>query len=363
MAADGEAQVLSRMRGRACEFGVFLPVANGGWIISSATPPLDGLWKQNLAAAVAADEVGLDFVMSMGKWRGFGGATNHWGVQLESMMLMAGLATATKRVKLWATIHPLLQNPAAAAKMIATLDHISGGRAGLNIVSGAYRGEFDQMGAWDDSLGHDDRYALAEEWTHVVKRLWREPSVTHEGRFFTMRDCESNPKPLQQPRPPLICAGMSERGFAFAVRETDACFIGGRTPRERRDASRKAKAIADRHGKAVKTYAMCTIVFAETDAKAEALVETYREGVDMGAVIEMLKNWGVPPERLTNAAKRQGAFMTHTAVGSPSTCADRIDEFIAETELDGLMLIFPDYVEGLRMFGACILPGYRLAHA
>jgi pyrimidine oxygenase len=345
------------------EFGVFLPVANGGWIISSTTPPLDGLWKQNLAASVTADEVGMDFVMSMGKWRGFGGVTNHWGVQMESLTMMAGIAQATKRVKLWATIHPLLQNPAVAAKMITTLDHISGGRAGLNIVAGAYRGEFAQMGAWDDSLDHDDRYALTEEWTMLIKRLWSEPSVTHEGRFFHFQDCESNPKPLSRPRPELISAGMSERGFEFAVREADACFIGGRTPDDRRDASRRAKAVAAKYGKAVKTYAMCTVVYAETDAKAEALVERYRQGVDMGAVIEMLKSWGVPPERLTEIARQQGAFMTQTAVGTPSTCADEIEEFITYAELDGLMLIFPDYVEGLKMFGADILPGLRMATA
>ncbi|MDB5479749.1 MAG: class flavin-dependent oxidoreductase [Caulobacteraceae bacterium] len=345
------------------EFGVFLPVANGGWIISSTTPPLDGLWKQNLAAAVTADEVGMDFVMSMGKWRGFGGVTNHWGVQMESLTMMAGIAQATKRVKLWATIHPLLQNPAVAAKMITTLDHISGGRAGLNIVAGAYRGEFAQMGAWDDSLDHDDRYALTEEWTMLIKRLWSEPSVTYDGKFFKFQDCESNPKPLSRPRPELISAGMSERGFEFAVREADACFIGGRTPNDRRDASRRAKAVAARYDKTVKTYAMCTVVYAETDAKAEALVERYREGVDMGAVIEMLKSWGVPPERLTEIAKQQGAFMTQTAVGTPATCADEIEAFVTHAELDGLMLIFPDYVEGLKMFGADILPGLRMATA
>ena len=187
------------MTSRPHEFGVFLPVANGGWIISSATPPLDGLWKQNLAAAQTADRIGLDFVMSMAKWRGFGGETNHWGVQMESLTLMAGLAMATERVKLWATIHPMLQNPAVAAKMITTLDHISGGRAGLNIVSGAYKGEFDQMGAWDETLSHDDRYDLTEEWTHLVKRLWSEDGVNHAGRFFTLKDCQSEPKPLSKP--------------------------------------------------------------------------------------------------------------------------------------------------------------------
>jgi pyrimidine oxygenase len=343
------------------EFGVFLPVANGGWIISSATPLLDGLWKQNLAAAVTADRIGLDFVMSMGKWRGFGGETNHWGVQMESLTLMAGLAQATSRVKLWATIHPMLQNPAVAAKMITTLDHISGGRAGLNIVSGAYKAEFDQMGAWDETLSHDDRYDLTEEWTHLIKRLWTEPSVTHAGRFFTLKDCQSEPKPLSKPHPELISAGMSDRGFAFAVREADACFIGGRTQDDRRDASRRARAMAAGLGKSIKTYAMCTLIYAETDAKAEALAERYAKGVDMGAVIEMLKSWGVPPERLTDVALQQGAFMTQTAVGSPATCAEQVRQFLNYCELDGLMLIFPDYVEGLKMFGADILPGLKVA--
>ncbi len=345
------------------EFGVFLPVANGGWIISDAVPPLDGLWKQNLAAATAADRIGLDFVMSMGKWRGFGGATNHWGVQLESVTMMAAIAQATSRVKLWATIHPLLQNPAVAAKLIATLDHVSGGRAGLNIVAGAFRAEFEQMGAWDDALGHDDRYALAEEWTHVLKRLWSEPSVTHQGRFFQMDDCRSEPKPLSRPRPDLISAGMSDRGFEFAVREADACFIGGRTADERRSYSRRGKAIAAMHGKQIRTYAMCTLVFAETDAKAEAMAERFRAGVDMGAVIEMLRNWGVPPDRLTEAAQQQGAFMTETAIGSPATCAEKIADVLGHCELDGLMLIFPDYEEGLAMFGADILPRFQKAIA
>ena len=338
------------------DFGVFLPVANGGWIISKTTPTLDGLWKQNLEAAVTADEVGMDFVMSMGKWRGFGGETNHWGDSMESLTMMAGIAQATKRVKVWATVHTLLHNPAVVAKMITTLDHISGGRAGLNIVAGAYRDEFAQMGAWDDSLSHDDRYVLAEEWTTIVKRLWAEDSVTFDGRFFHLKDCVSDPKPISRPRPDLICAGMSDRGFRFAVRESDACFIGGRTPEERRDASRRARTVAAEMGVSIKTYAMSTVIYAETDAKAEALVEHYRDGADMAAIINMLRSWGLPPDRLESVAATQGPFMTQTSVGSPATCAEHLEEFLTYCELDGLMLIFPDYVEGLKMFGAEILP-------
>ena len=100
------------------------------------------MWEQNRTAAVIADRIGLDFVMSMGKFRGFGGETDHWGTSLESVAMMAAIAEATTNVRIWATLHPMLHNPAVAAKMITTLDHISGGRAGLNIVAGAYKGEF-----------------------------------------------------------------------------------------------------------------------------------------------------------------------------------------------------------------------------
>jgi len=345
----------------SAEFGVFLPVANGGWIVSRSTPPLDGGWAQNRDAAVIAEEEGFDFVMSMGKWRGFGGVTEHWGTSLESVTMMAGIAAVTKRVKVWATLHAILHNPVVAAKMIATLDQISGGRAGLNIVAGAYRGEFEQMGAWDPRLDHDARYDLTEEWTQIIKRLWKEPRVDFAGRYFTVKDCVSEPKPLR--RPDLICAGMSARGFDFSVRETDICFIGGRDEAETRAASLRAKDLAATLGKSIKTYAMCTLVYGGSDAAAEAIAETYRHGLDEGAVLGMLQSYGVDFAGKDNAmvARAKGAFMTHTVVGAPRTCAQRISAFLEECALDGLMLIFADYAEGLRVAGREILPLLKAA--
>ena len=339
------------------EFGVFLPVANGGWIVSKTTPPLDGGWPQNRDAALLAEQEGFDFVMAMGKWRGFGGATAHWGTSLEAVTMMAGIAAVTKRVKVWATLHAILHNPAVAAKMIATLDHISNGRAGLNIVAGAFRGEFEQMDAWDASLDHDARYDLTEEWTQLVKRLWREPSVTFQGRHFHFRDCVSEPKPLKPPF--LICAGMSKRGFEFSVREADGCFIGGRDQAETRDASRRARALAAELGKPIRTYCMMTVITAPTDAQAEAKAQAYRDGLDEGAVLGMLESYGVAGNAMT--ARAQGAFMTQTVVGTAATCAARIEDFLRDCDIDGLMFVFDDYADGLRVTGREILPHLRQA--
>ena len=342
----------------AKEFGVFLPVANGGWIVSKSTPLLDGGWPQNREAALAAEAAGFDFAMAMGKWRGFGGATGHWGASLEAVTTLAGIAAVTSRIKVWATLHAILFNPVVAAKMIATLDHISNGRAGLNIVAGAFKGEFSQMGAWDERLTHDTRYDLAEEWTEIVKRLWSEPKVDFHGRHFDLTDCVSEPKPLR--RPELICAGMSPRGFDFSVRHTDGCFIGGRDEIETRAASLRAKELAARLHKTIKTYAMVTVIWDESDAAAETKAARYRAGLDEGAVTGMLESYGVLKDG-NNAmtARAQGAFMTQTAIGAPATVAEKITHFLSYCELDGLMFIFDDYPAGLAMAGREILPRLR----
>lgn len=340
------------------EFGVFLPIAKGGWIISKNTPTLDASYKQNRDAAIIADQIGLDFIMSMGKWRGFGGETDHWGSSLESITMMAGIAEVTHHAKLIATAHAGLHNPAVTAKMITTLDHISQGRAGLNIVSGSFKDEFEQMSEWDDNLDHDQRYAMTEEWTQLIKRLWSEKQVTHEGDYFQLKDCVSDPKPFSLPRPYLFCAGQSKRGLHFSVRHTDACFIGGKDKAETRKISLSAKHIASEYNKPTKTFCMCTVICAETDHSAETLAQFYRQGLDLEAVRNMIHSFGIGIDGKSNAMveRSQNAFMTHTAIGKPDTCYKKLSDLLRTCELDGVMLIFPDYIEGLNIFGEQILP-------
>jgi pyrimidine oxygenase len=339
------------------EFGVFLPIANGGWIISKNIPTLDASYKQNRDAAILADDIGLDFIMSMMKWRGFGGETEQWGTSLESVTMMAGLAEATKNARIIATVHTLLQNPAVVAKMITTLDHISGGRAGLNIVSGAFKDEFDQMGAWPE-LDHDGRYRYAEEWTKLVTTMWAEDNVNYDGEFFKFKDCVSQPKPISSPRPYLICAGQSERGLRFTVQNTDACFIGGKTAEDTLRISRLARRVASEYNETIKVFAMSTIVFGETDEEAAKTVEYYKEGLDWGAVQGMMRSYGIEADGSSSVMgeKAKDTFMTHTVAGTPETCFEKLKGQIEGCELDGVMMIFPDYVKGLSIMGAEVLP-------
>jgi pyrimidine oxygenase len=344
------------------DLGIFMPMANGGWILSKNAPPLDGSYDYNLKAARIADEIGLDFIMAMAKYRGYGGETEHWRHTLDSPMMMAGLAQATSKVKVWATVHTLLQNPAVTAKMIATLDQISHGRAGLNVVTGAYKGEFAQMGAWPEGVDHDERYVLAYEWIRAIKALWTEESVTMKGKYFTLDDCMSDPKPAE--RPFLVCAGTSKAGIRFTADEMDALFLSGGDVDELAKASADAKTGALEHGGAIRTYSMMTIVFGDTDAAAEATAQHYRDGLDEEALWGMMRAYGFLDAEKGGkenvfVQKSRSGFMTPHVLGTPETVIERLSEIFEKTSLDGLMLIFPDYLTGLPIFGEKVLPVLR----
>jgi pyrimidine oxygenase len=344
------------------DIGVFLPMANGGWIMSANAPPLDGSYAYNRRTAMLADDLGLDFVMSMAKWRGYGGQTGHWETSLDAQILIAALAEATRRVKVWTTVHTFLQNPAVTAKMMATLHQISDGRAGLNVVTGAYKQEFDQMGAWPEGVDHDQRYDLATEWITAIKRLWREPSVTMEGQYIKLDDCRSSPKPAAT-RPFLVCAGISPRGMQFTLDQMDGIFLSGRDNEDLARISRAAKAKAREAGRTIKTYTMMTLVIGETGAAAQAQADAFREGLDEGALKGMMRAYGFLDSEIGHenafVASARSSFMTPRLIGSPDTVGAQAIALLEQAELDGLMLIFPDYIEGIQIFADRILPKIR----
>lgn len=343
------------------DLGIFLPIANGGWILSKNKPELDGSYAYNRECAILAERAGFDFIMSMSKFRGYGGETEHWNSSLDPVVLMAALAEVTSRVKIWTTVHTILQNPAVVAKMMATLDQVSRGRSGLNLVTGSYKGEFSQMGAWPEGVDHDGRYDLAQEWVTAVKRLWAEDAVTMHGKYIQLDDCQSWPKP--EKRPFLVCAGSSKKGMHFTSEEMDAIFLSGGDPQELSDASHAAKEDAARLGRYVRTYSMMTIVFGDTDAQAVKMAEYYRAGLDEGALQGMMRAYGFLDAEIgkENAfvQKSRSSFMSAHIAGSPKTVIDRLTEIFEVSGTDGLMLIFPNYLTGIPRFGEEVLPALR----
>ena len=268
---------------RALELGIFLPNAKGGAIMSTAAPPqYFPTWELNKKNSLIAEAAGFDFLLSMVKWRGFGGVTNHWDYSLESFSLMSAVAAVTSRIQLYASVAIPTMHPAVIAKMTSTIDDITNGRFGVNIVSGWNKFEYLQMGLWrgDEYFGY--RYDYAAEYLEVLRKLWRTGRTSHDGRFFKLDDCKSLPQPSRTI--PIVCAGQSDRGIQFTAEHADYSFLGGQDD-SLADLARlneKLQAAARPHGKTVGAYVLLTVIAEETDEAAFAL--QHRERTIVGEV-------------------------------------------------------------------------------
>jgi alkanesulfonate monooxygenase SsuD/methylene tetrahydromethanopterin reductase-like flavin-dependent oxidoreductase (luciferase family) len=181
-------------------------------------------WPETREAARLADAAGIEFLLPIARWLGYGGATDRQGTSFETLAWASALLAATKEIVAFATVHVPLVNPVFAAKSCVTADHVGRGRFGLNVVSGWNVEEFAMFGA--QLLEHDDRYGYSEEWVSVVKGIWsREEPFDYSGRHFNLKNLGGKPKPWGGSRPLLMSAGSSPVGRAFAARHADCLFM------------------------------------------------------------------------------------------------------------------------------------------
>ena len=197
------------------DIGVFIPIGNNGWLISTTSPQYMPTFELNKQIVLKAEHYGLDFALSMIKLRGFGGQSEFWDHNLESFTLMAGLAAVTKRIQLYASVAVLTIPPAIVARMASTIDSISGGRFGINIVSGWAKMEYEQMGLWPGEAHFAKRYDYSTEYVTILRELWEKGSSDFKGEYFQMEDCKLSPRPQADMK--IVCAGQSPRGMEFGA--------------------------------------------------------------------------------------------------------------------------------------------------
>src|SRR6202047_2915459 len=217
--------------GNALKIGLFGANCSSGRAVTLVPERWSGTWPDNVRLARMADDAGIDFMLPIARWKGYGGTTDFHGATLETMTWACGLLASTARITVFGTVHAPLFNPLIAAKEFVTADHIGNGRLGINLVVGWNEEEFEMFGV--NQRDHETRYAFAQEWLDVVKRAWSdEGTFDFEGEFLQLKGVRANPKPYGRARPIIMNAGSSPTGRAFALRNCDAFFtatVGSRT--------------------------------------------------------------------------------------------------------------------------------------
>src|SRR5215471_14730871 len=208
----------------ALKLGLFGANCSSGRSATKVPERWSASWDDCLALARMADQAGIDFMLPIGRWKGYGGDTDMHGETLETITWATGLLAQTERITCFGTVHAPLFNPIIAAKQIVTADHIGEGRFGLNIVAGWNEGEFEMFGV--KQRDHEQRYDYAQEWLDVIKTIWSDQEdFDFRGRYLEMKGIRGKPKPFGGTRPVIMNAGASPTGQAFAIRNCDAFFL------------------------------------------------------------------------------------------------------------------------------------------
>ena len=345
------------------QVGVFVPINNNGWLISENAPQYKPSFDMNKAIALKAEEHGLDFLLSMIKLRGFGGKTEFWEYGLESFTLMAGLAAVTEKIKIYATCPTLVIPPAFAARMCNTIDSISHGRFGLNLITGWQRPEYSQMGMWPGDDHFRDRYTMLDEYARILRECWEEGVSDFKGKYYQMDDCRVRPKPEGEMK--IICAGSSDEGLAFSAKWADYAFCLGKgvnTPQAFAFNNERLAVALEKTGRDVSMFVLVMLIMAETDEEAEAKWKSYNDGVDVDAISWLATQGAADKTNATTNVRQlaapEGAVNINmgTLVGSYTKIAAMLDEMAAVPNTGGVLLTFDNFLEGVEDFGTKVQP-------
>jgi FMNH2-dependent dimethyl sulfone monooxygenase len=361
----------------ALKIGLFGANCSSGRSATKVPERWSASWPDCLALARLADDAGIDFMLPIARWKGYGGDTDFHGRTLETITWAVGLLGATKHMTVFGTVHAPLFHPLIAAKEFVTADHIGEGRIGVNIVVGWNEGEFEMFGV--QQRDHDMRYDYAQEWVDIVLQAWtRDGTFDYAGKFLQIKDARAYPKPYGETRPLMMNAGSSGTGQAFALRNCDAFFVataGSRTSLAGNAAKvNETKSAAQQLGRDIEIFTVGQVICRPTQKEADDYYQHVNiDNADWGALDGMLANKSMTPQTMPPEeyyAKRRyfaaNAVGGYPFVGTPDRVAEELAT-ISEAGVRGIGLSFVNFLSEVPYFCDEVLPrlerkGVRVKH-
>lgn len=320
-------------------------------------------WDANVRLAQKAEKLGFEGFVSAAHWKAFGGDDHYSGDLMETFTWAGAVAAVTERIGVVSTVHVTVNHPVFVAKAEATVDLVSNGRAGMNLVLGWYPPDMQLFGY--EVKQHSDRFELAEEWIHIFDRLWTgRQSFDYTGKNYNLKAAFSQPHGVQ-PRPVLLNAGRSPRGREFAAKHCDIAFVSAHNPapeaikKQVEDYRNEART---KFGREIQIWMSAYVVLRDTIEEAQSYAYDYivTQGDD-APVQNIIRNNAIdtksmPPEAAEKLAYAlKAGFAGYPLVGDADHIA-RLFWNLSAAGVDGFLLTWLDYEGGLDRFGREVLP-------
>lgn len=348
------------------KFAYWVPNVSGGLVVSTIEQRTDWQLPYNSRLAKIAEDSGFEYALTQTRYAASYGADK----QHEASAFSLALLGATERLRVIAAFHPGMWHPGVLAKWLITADHLSGGRAAVNIVSGWLKDEFVNFGL--EWLEHDERYVRTEEFIRALRGLLTEDGYTQDGTYYSIDGFTLNPKPVDvpgRPHPEIFFGGNSTAAQATAGRVADWYFSNGRTLEGYQENVAGVLASAAEAGRSPR-FGLNGFVIAR-DSRAEA-EETLREIVAKAhrPAVEGFKQSVQEAGASTKDGKGMWAdsyfedlvqyndgFKTRL-IGTPEEIADRIIEY-KKIGVNLLLTCYLHFQEEVAAFGRDVMPIVR----
>jgi alkanesulfonate monooxygenase SsuD/methylene tetrahydromethanopterin reductase-like flavin-dependent oxidoreductase (luciferase family) len=359
---DATAGRLTMYSRSGLKLGIFGPNCSSGLAATKVPERWSGSWRDNLRLAQMLDDAGIEFILPVGRWKGYGGETDPESDTFETVTWATGLLAATRRITVFGTVHAPLIHPVYGAKMFVTADHAGEGRFGLNVVCGWNQDEFDMFGA--QQREHDERYAYGAEWLEIVTRLWTEEApFDHDGQFFHLKGVQAHPKPYGGTRPLLMNAGASPAGKAFAIRHADDLFTRLYSLEGAVGDVRAIQTSAAAAGRNVSVFSAVNVVCRPTTREAEEYYRYYADEMADWAAIDnktgTARKHGFQSAQYdayhADRVRQAAGYGGYPCVGDPDAVAGELAK-ISAVGFAGLALGLVNYLDEFPYFRDEVLP-------
>lgn len=346
--------------------GLFLPLQSGAWSPSLAPRGTSWTFDYNAKCTKLAEGFGFDLVFGLAQWMGKGGYGGEMAFREQStdpLMVTAGLAAITERIMLISTVHVLYGwHPLHLAKFGATIDNISGGRWGLNVVTGYKPSEFEMFGL--APIAHDVRYEMADEFTTLLKRLWQDnEELSFDSEHWQLNKAFVSPKPVNG-RCVLVNATSSDAGLGYAIKHSDLIFITSPAGADLDKAcaalpahNAKIKSLGQAAGRDVRTIINPHVICRETEAEAWGQYRAILDGQDVVAADNFYATFAGGDQSSWKGASRDQWVIGGNVhvVGTPTQVVEAFQR-LHDAGCDGVQVNFYDFLPDLEYFGQRVVP-------
>jgi FMNH2-dependent dimethyl sulfone monooxygenase len=335
-------------------FGYWLPVF-GGWLRNVEDEKMEASWAYVKRLAQRSEELGFDLTLiaelNLNDIKGVDAPS------LDAWSTAAALAAVTEKLELMVAVRPTFHLPALLAKQAANIDHISGGRLSLNVVSSWWADEARKYGVAFEQ--HDDRYSRTSEWLDVVNGVWSQDHFSFTGKHYRVEGNVLQPKPVSQPRPTIYAGGESPAAKELIAEKADAYLMHGDPPER---AAEKVQDLAQRRVKYSSTPLKFGIagyaIVRETEKEAEEERRRITDVQQSAAGYANYQQW-IAGTQLEQRVSLEDYSVSNRGLRSGLVgTAEQVQERIASFETAGvelLLLQFSPQMEEMEAFSKAVI--------